>query len=51
MEYDMQSVVVTSLSSQAAEHITRLCDQVKIDQQFAKWLVEEYKPIAGGWQY
>jgi hypothetical protein len=28
-----------------------VCEMTKSEPEFAKWLEEEYIPIAGGWQY
>lgn len=47
----MKKLMAVSVSSQIAAEINRLSEQMRRDPEFAKWLVEEYKPIAGGWQY
>jgi len=47
----VQALFVMSVSSKTAMQIARLAERIQQDPGFAKWLVEEYKPIAGGWQY
>jgi hypothetical protein len=47
----VQTLFTMSVTSQITAQIERLTEQIRQDPGFAKWLVEEYKPIAGGWQY
>ena len=47
----MENCVARSLSFQIAAHLERITEQIEQDSDFAQWLVTEYKPIAGGWQY
>ncbi len=47
----MQKPTATPVSMQIAAQLGQLTEQIRQDPEFAKWLIEEYTPIAGGWQY
>ena len=41
----------TNLNAWLAEYKQANCELLQNNREFARWLEEEYVPLAGGWQY